>query len=178
MRMISAKPGFAGPVFVAAALGAVVVLGGCGKKLPKVDPCSLATTEEVQKVAPAASIATFEPHIKDSPALLCAWRDADGKVVAMLFVQPASGGVPEDKLNRFFSGSARVVRVSGLGAEAAAAFSKSRRTGNEMMETMMADDGKWNVIFQALGVGDETTAEFEAAKLVVQGAMSRLPASK
>lgn len=178
MRAISGKRRLSGPVIVAAALGAVATLGGCGKKLPKVDPCSLATTEEVQKVTPTASISTFEPPIKDNPALLCAWRDGDGKVVAMLFVQPTTGGVPEDKLNRFFSGSARVARVSGIGAEAAAAFSKSRRTGNEMMENIMADDGTWNVDFRALGVGDETTAEFEGAKDLMTAAMSRLSSLK
>ena len=165
-------------MILATALGTVAIFGGCGKKVPKVNPCSLVATEQVQKVTPTASIATFEPRIKDNPALLCAWRDGDGKVVAMLFVQPTSGGAPDQKLSAFLGRSARVVGVSAVGAQAAAAFSKDARAGTERMEIIMADDGKWNVNFRALGVGDETTSEFEAARDVVLGALSRLASLK
>lgn len=184
MHMTSDRPLAAGmpslrwPTVLAMALGTVALLGACGKKLPKVDPCSLVTTEQVRKVTPTASIATFEPPIKDNPALLCAWRDGDGKVVAMLFVQPTSGGPPDQKLGAFLGSSTRVVNVPAAGAQAAAAFSKGTRAGAEQMESIMADDGKWNVNFLALGVGDETTGEFEAAKDVVLGALSRLPSLK
>jgi hypothetical protein len=96
----------------------------------------------------------------------------------MLFVQQGSGGAPEQKLNAFFGKSARIVRVPGLGAEAAAAFSKNTKEGAEGLENIMADDKKWNVDFRALGVGDETTKEFAAAKEVVRTALDRLSSLK
>lgn len=149
-------------------LGLFVLLSGCSGP-PRVNPCKLLSTKEVQTLDATITRTEWYPPGKRDTNELCTYNDSSNERRVMLFLWNDKSPDPIDKIRSVMpEGDTRVVEIEGVGETAAAGFE------GDLLKLFAAKSAKGMVGIRVREPVKDGSERFDTLKDLAGKALSRV----
>ena len=162
-------------IVIALFISIISIGGGCSKKEPEINACTLLSQTEVSSLSSGVKGHDLFQKVGDEPEI-CAWHDGANNNLVMIFYYASTQVDPTELVTNGMKGKkSRIITISGVGAAGAAAFAPSSDGLNsEEMKLFSANNEKGTIGIRARNIGNENSYEFETIKNLANTALSRI----